>query len=134
MRGGQMNVPGDLRYTTDHEWVRRDGDRFTIGITAFAQEALGDIVFVERPKADEVAAGDVCGEIESTKSVSELYAPLSGKVVASNEQVDEHPEVVNADPYGEGWIAVIESEDLGGFEALLSPAQYEEIIAASAEG
>jgi glycine cleavage system H protein len=129
-----MNVPGDLRYTTDHEWVRRDGDRFTIGITAFAQEALGDIVFVERPKADDVVAGDVCGEIESTKSVSELYAPISGKVVATNEQVDEHPEVVNADPYGEGWLAVIESEDLGTFEALLSPAQYEEIIAASAEG
>jgi glycine cleavage system H protein len=128
-----MNVPGDLRYTTDHEWVRRDGDRFTIGITAFAQEALGDIVFVERPKADDVDAGDVCGEIESTKSVSELYAPISGKVVATNEQVDEHPEVVNADPYGEGWIAVIESEDVGTFEALLSPAQYEEIIAASAE-
>jgi len=128
-----MNVPGDLRYTTDHEWVRRDGDRFTIGITAFAQEALGDIVFVERPKADDVVAGDVCGEIESTKSVSELYAPISGKVVATNEQVDEHPEVVNADPYGEGWIAVIESEDVGTFEALLSPGQYEEIIAASAE-
>jgi glycine cleavage system H protein len=128
-----MNVPGDLRYTSDHEWVRRDGDRFTIGITAFAQEALGDIVFVERPKADVVAAGDVCGEIESTKSVSELYAPISGKVVATNEQVDEHPEVVNADPYGGGWIAVIESEDLAGFEGLLSPEQYEEIIAASAE-
>jgi glycine cleavage system H protein len=129
-----MNVPDDLRYTTDHEWVRREGDRFTIGITAFAQEALGDIVFVERPKIEDVTAGDVFGEIESTKSVSELYAPISGKVVVANEQVDEHPEVVNADPYGDGWIAVIESEDVSGFEALLSPAQYEEIIAASAEG
>jgi glycine cleavage system H protein len=128
-----MNVPDDLRYTTDHEWVRREGDRFTIGITAFAQEALGDIVFVERPKIDDVVGGDVFGEIESTKSVSELYAPLSGKVVVTNEQVAEHPEVVNADPYGDGWIAVIESEDDAGFEALLSPAQYEEIIAASAE-
>jgi glycine cleavage system H protein len=128
-----MNVPDDLRYTTDHEWVRREGDRFTIGITAFAQEALGDIVFVERPKIEEVTAGDVFGEIESTKSVSELYAPISGKVVVANEQVEEHPEVVNADPYGDGWIAVIESEDASGFDALLSPAQYEEIIAASAE-
>jgi glycine cleavage system H protein len=129
-----MNVPGDLRYTNDHEWVRRDGDRFTIGITAFAQEALGDIVFVERPKGEVVVAGDICGEIESTKSVSELYAPISGEVVATNEHVDEHPEVLNADPYGAGWIAVIESEDLKGFEALLSPEQYAEIIAASAEG
>jgi glycine cleavage system H protein len=129
-----MNVPGDLRYTTDHEWVRREGDRFTIGITAFAQEALGDIVFVELPKFDEVAAGDVVGEIESTKSVSELYAPISGKVIATNEEVDEHPETVNADPYGDGWIAVIESADVGTFDALLSPAQYEEIIAAAAEG
>jgi glycine cleavage system H protein len=127
-----MNVPDDLRYTTDHEWVRREGDRFTIGITAFAQEALGDVVFVERPKPEDVIAGDVFGEIESTKSVSEIYAPISGKVIATNEQVDEHPEVVNADPYGNGWIAVIESEDLGGFDALLSAAQYEEIIAASA--
>jgi len=128
-----MNVPEDLRYTTDHEWVRREGDRFTIGITAFAQEALGDIVFVERPKIEDVTAGDVFGEIESTKSVSELYAPISGKVVVANEQVEEHPEVVNADPYGRGWIAVIESEDVSDFEALLSPVQYEEIIAASAE-
>jgi glycine cleavage system H protein len=128
-----MNVPDDLRYTTDHEWVRREGDRFTIGITAFAQEALGDIVFVERPKIEAVTAGDVFGEIESTKSVSELYAPISGKVVVANEQVDEHPEVVNSDPYGDGWIAVIESEDVGGFDSLLSPAEYEAIIAASAE-
>jgi len=128
-----MNVPDDLRYTTDHEWVRREGDRFTIGITAFAQEALGDIVFVERPKIEAVTAGDVFGEIESTKSVSELYAPISGKVVVANENVDEHPEVVNSDPYGDGWIAVIESEDVGGFDSLLSPAEYEEIIAASAE-
>src|ERR1700722_9097726 len=107
-RGGQMSVPDDLRYTTDHEWVRREGDRFTIGITAFAQEALGDIVFVERPKIDDVVGGDVFGEIESTKSVSELYAPLSGKVVVTNEQVAEHPEVVNADPYGDGWGGVRE--------------------------
>jgi glycine cleavage system H protein len=128
-----MSVPDDLRYTMDHEWVRREGDRFTIGITAFAQEALGDIVFVARPTIEDVVAGDVCGEIESTKSVSELYAPISGKVVLANEQAAEHPEVVNADPYGDGWIAVIESEDVGAFEALLSPAEYEEIIAASAE-
>jgi glycine cleavage system H protein len=128
-----MSVPEGLRYTTDHEWVRREGDRFTIGITAFAQEALGDIVFVERPKIEDVVAGDVCGEIESTKSVSELYAPISGKIVVTNDRVEEHPEVVNADPYGDGWIAVIESEDLGGFESLLSATQYEEIIAASAD-
>ena len=128
-----MSFPDDLRYSTDHEWVRREGDKFTVGITSFAQEALGDIVFVERPKTEQVAAGDVFGEIESTKSVSELYAPISGKVVVTNEQLDEHPEVLNADPYGDGWIAVIESEDVGAYDALLSPAQYEEIISAAAE-
>jgi len=128
-----MDVPGDLRYTDDHEWVRREGDRFTVGITAFAQEALGDIVFVGLPLLEEVEAGAVCGEIESTKSVSEVYAPIAGTVVEANEQLGEQPEVVNSDPYGEGWIAVIRSDDAAAFEALLSAAQYEAIIAASSE-
>src|ERR1700733_11253899 len=90
-RGGRMGVPEDLRYTSDHEWVRRSGDRFTVGITAFAQEALGDIVFVGRPDLESVVAGAACGEIESTKSVSEVYAPLGGTVVAANDLLEEHP-------------------------------------------
>jgi len=128
-----MDVPEDLRYTSDHEWVRRDGDRFTVGITAFAQEALGDIVFVGLPALEDVVAGAECGEIESTKSVSEVYAPIGGTVVEANSELGERPEIVNSDPYGQGWIAVIQSDDAAAFDALLSPTQYEEIIAASSE-
>ncbi|HVV35530.1 MAG TPA: glycine cleavage system protein GcvH [Acidimicrobiales bacterium] len=122
-----MNVPEDLLYTSDHEWVRVEGDRARVGITDFAQDALGDVVYVGLPDVGaQVTAGAVCGEVESTKSVSEIYAPLSGVVVEVNGAVADNPETVNADPYGDGWMFVIQpaSPDTG---ELLSPAAYTEV-------
>ncbi len=119
-----MNVPEDLLYTSDHEWVRIDGGRARVGITDFAQDALGDVVFVGLPAVgDSVVAGAVCGEVESTKSVSEIYAPVSGVVVEVNTAVADAPEQVNEDPYGDGWMIVIE---LSGEDTshLLDPATY----------
>lgn len=102
-------VPGNLQYSKDHEWVEGSGARVKIGITDYAQGALGDIVYVQLPKVgDTVTEGVVCGEIESTKSVSELFSPVSGKVVAVNDALDSAPETLNSDPYGAGWIAEIE--------------------------
>lgn len=100
------DIPPDLHYTTDHEWVRRTGDDIVrVGITDFAQSALGDVVFVRLPEVgDELTAGEAFGEVESTKSVSDLYAPVSAKVVAVNEDLDGSPELVNAEPYGGGWL------------------------------
>jgi glycine cleavage system H protein len=104
-----VNVPEDLFYTSDHEWVRIDGGRARVGITDFAQDALGDVVYVGLPNVgDEVTAGGACGEVESTKSVSEIYAPVSGVVVEVNAAVADGPEQVNEDPYGDGWMFVIE--------------------------
>src|ERR1039458_1518971 len=103
-----MNVPADLRYTSDHEWTRADGDRVTVGITDFAQESLGDIVFVELPAVGtEVSKGGPLGEVESTKSVSQVYAPVSGRGAEINEARRDAPETLNTDPYGDGWICVI---------------------------
>jgi glycine cleavage system H protein len=103
------NIPGNLQYSKDHEWVEGSGARVKIGITDYAQGALGDIVYVQLPKVgDTVTEGVVCGEIESTKSVSELFSPVSGKVVAVNDALDSAPETLNSDPYGAGWIAEIE--------------------------
>jgi len=122
------NVPGNLQYSKEHEWVEGTGDnRVKIGITDYAQGALGDIVYVQLPKVGEtVTEGSVCGEIESTKSVSELFSPVSGKVVAINEQLDSAPETLNSDPYGAGWIAEIEISspstslmDAAGYSALI---------------
>jgi glycine cleavage system H protein len=121
-----MNVPEDLLYTADHEWVRVDGNRARVGITDFAQDALGDVVYVGLPTVGaEVTAGGVCGEVESTKSVSEIYAPVAGVVVEVNAAVADNPETVNADPYGDGWMFVIElgSDDTSH---LLAPAAYAE--------
>src|SRR3990170_3494639 len=104
-----MNVPEELRYSSDHEWARQEGDRVRVGITDYAQDALGDVVFVQVPDvATVVKAGDSFGEIESTKSVSDVYAPVSGTVVAVNDALSESPQLVNDDPYGEGWICEIE--------------------------
>lgn len=120
-----MQVPGDLRYSSDHEWARRDGGRIRVGITDYAQDALGDVVFVQLPTVgSEVTAGGVLGEVESTKSVSEIYSPVAGSVAAVNEALGEHPELVNEDPYGGGWIcelAVGGAEDL---DALLDADGY----------
>lgn len=118
-----------LRYTSEHEWIAVDGDVATVGITDFAAEKLGDVVFVDLPAADAaVAAGDVCGEIESTKSVGELYAPLTGTVVEVNDAVVDDPSLVNADPFGDGWLVKIRLD--GGLPGdLLDRAAYEDLTA-----
>jgi len=122
-----MNVPTDLRYSVDHEWVRVMGDsRVRIGITDYAQDALGDVVFVETPEVGtRIESGSVFGEVESTKSVSELFAPVTGEVVAVNEELETAPEKVNEDPYGEGWICEILAESEGD---LMDSAAYQALI------
>jgi glycine cleavage system H protein len=119
-------VPEQLRYTTEHEWVATGEDgRLRVGITHYAQDALGDIVFLELPEVDaEVAAGDPVGEVESTKSVSEIYAPVAGTVVAVNQAVGDAPEVVNNDPYGEGWLFEIAPADPAATQGLLDATGY----------
>lgn len=120
-----MDVPSDLRYSTDHEWTRAEGDRVRVGITDYAQDALGDIVFVDLPEVGlEVARGGSFSEIESTKSVSEVYAPVSGTVVEVNDELADNPERLNDDPYGEGWICVIEASDLSELDVLLDAEGY----------
>ena len=120
--------PDDLRYTPEHEWVRNPGEAegsVRIGITNFAQEQLGDIVYVQLPAVgDEITAGEVCGELESTKNVSELYAPVTGSVVARNDALDAAPEQVNADPYGDGWMFEVVPDDDSVVEQLLSADEY----------
>ncbi len=124
------DVPSDLKYTAEHEWVRVGSDSAAVsavrvGITDYAQEALGDVVYVTLPEVGaSVSAGAACGEIESTKSVSDLYAPVSGKVTARNEALDEQPELINSDPYGEGWIIEIEVGDAAEVDGLLDAAAY----------
>jgi glycine cleavage system H protein len=120
-----MNIPSELRYSTDHEWIRRDGTIVTIGITEYAQDSLGDVVFVEIPEqGTAVTAGESFTEVESTKSVSDIYAPVSGSVVAVNDALDAQPELLNSDPYGEGWICRIEMTDPTEFDALLDADAY----------
>jgi len=112
-----MQLPQHLRYSSDHEWVSVDGTRARIGITDYAQDALGDVVYVQVPKVgDTVAAGDSFGEVESTKSVSDVYAPVSGTVVAVNEALADSPESLNQDPYGSGWLCEIEMSDTSQVE------------------
>ena len=118
-----MSIPENLRYTAEHEWLSVDGDVATVGITAFAAESLGDIVFVQLPEAGSaVTAGEVFGEVESTKSVSELYAPVSGEVVEVNGATSDTPEVINADPYTEGWLLKVRLS--GDVPELLDAAAY----------
>ncbi len=121
-----MQVPNDRRYSNDHEWALRDGESVRVGITDYAQDALGDVVFVDLPSiGDTVVVGGTIGEVESTKSVSEIYAPVSGTVTAVNESLSSSPEMVNADPYGTGWICEIATTSAEDFEALLDAAGYE---------
>ena len=121
--------PTDLRYHEEHEWIRIDGKQATMGISNFAQDALGDIVFIDMPKVGStVAAGQQIGEVESTKTTSSLYTPVSGKIVKINTELKEHPEVVNADPYGKGWLAVIELSDPGQVNGLMTAEQYEAFL------
>ncbi len=123
-----MNVPDDLRYSSDHEWVRVEGDTIRIGITDYAQDALGDVVFVQTPEAGAaVAPGDSFGEVESTKSVSEIYAPVAGSVLEVNAELEASPELVNSDPYGAGWIAVLTPDDPAAVAALLDAAAYRQL-------
>jgi glycine cleavage system H protein len=127
------NVPADLLYTKEHEWAKVEGDRARIGITAFAQEQLGDVVFVEMPKVGaRVTALQTFGVVESVKAVSDLFAPLSGEVVEINAELTKKPETVNADPYGQGWMIVVKLADPKELGALLSAADYEQLIAAAA--
>ena len=122
-----MPTPDDLRYTEQHEWVRADGDTLTVGITDFAAEALGDIVFVQLPSVgDTVKPGLACGEIESTKSVSDLFAPVGGTVSEINSALEGSPETVGADPYGEGWLFRITPID-SGLDDLLDAAAYRQL-------
>ena len=123
----QLEYPEDLRYTAEHEWVRAGDDGVVrIGITSFAQDALGDVVYVSLPAVgDTVTVGDACGEVESTKSVSDLYAPLAGEVTAVNDALDATPELVNTDPYGEGWMYELRVEDAAAVEQLLDQAAYQ---------
>ncbi len=120
-----MEVPKDLRYTMEHEWVRVNGSKGVIGITHFAQDQLGDVVFVEMPAPDsQVTKENTMGVVESVKTVSDLYAPASGKVIAVNTDLETQPELVNSEPYGKGWIIEIELSDPKEMESLLTPEQY----------
>ena len=124
-----MNVPDELRYSSDHEWVRVEGDRVRIGLTDYAQDALGDVVFIDVPEAGRaVAAGESLSEVESTKSVSDVYAPVAGIIVEVNAELADAPERLNTDPYGGGWICTIELSDPAGIEALLDAAGYRALV------
>ena len=122
-------VPAELRYTAEHEWVRIDGDIATIGVTDFAQDALTDVVWVELPEVGaSVAAMESCGSVESVKSVSEIYAPLAGNITEANESLEDAPEKINQDPYGDGWIWKMTISDAGELDALLDAAGYSELL------
>jgi glycine cleavage system H protein len=124
-----MNVPDDRRYTQDHEWARLEDGRVRIGITDYAQDALGDVVFVQLPeRGAKVEAGASFSEVESTKSVSDIYAPVAGTVVDVNVDLADAPQRVNEDPYGEGWICVIEPLDVSSVESLLDAEGYQQLI------
>tara|TARA_B100000886_G_scaffold213600_1_gene148056 strand:- start:14 stop:394 length:381 start_codon:yes stop_codon:yes gene_type:complete len=124
-----MNVPEELKYTKDHEWVRIDGDILTIGITDFAQSELGDIVYVEVDTLDEnLGSEEVFGTVEAVKTVSDLFLPVSGEITEFNEALEDAPEKVNEDPYGEGWMIKLKCNDLSELDNLLAPSEYKSLI------
>ena len=124
-----MEIPADLKYTTEHEWLRAEGDLLRVGITDFAQDALGDVVFVQLPETGtDVVAGESFGEVESTKSVSDLFAPVNGAVTEVNSALDDAPELVNNDPYGEGWMIVIRPASAAAADALLDAEAYRALV------
>jgi glycine cleavage system H protein len=124
-----MEIPEDLRYTREHEWTRKKGDKVVVGITDFAQDQLGDVVYVELPDVgDPVKRGESFGVVESTKAVSELFAPVSGKVVEVNDPLSDAPETINEDPYEEGWMIVIEPADPKELEALMDAKAYRSFV------
>ncbi|MDQ0177757.1 glycine cleavage system protein GcvH [Bacillus chungangensis] len=124
-----MSTPKELRYSEEHEWVKEEGDKVRIGITAFAQSELGDIVFVELPEVgDDITTDEPFGSVESVKTVSELYAPVSGKVVEVNEDLDDSPEFVNESPYEKAWMIVVELSDKSELDNLMTAEQYEAMV------
>ncbi|MFC6100046.1 glycine cleavage system protein GcvH [Olivibacter domesticus] len=124
-----MNFPAELKYTKDHEWIRVEGDEATIGITEFAQRELGDIVFVDIPTTgEEIAGNEVFGNIEAVKTVSDLFMPVTSTVLSVNEKLEDAPELVNADPYGDGWIVKVKISDTTQLESLLSAEAYQELV------
>jgi len=123
--------PEDLKYTKEHEWARLEGNVIRVGITHYAQDALGDIVYVDLPgPGTQVSAGQALGEVESTKSVSDIYSPVTGSITERNARLEESPEIANQDPYGEGWMVVIEPTNAAELDGLLSAADYQAFIAA----
>ena len=128
------NVPEDLHYSKDHEWVRVDGDEAIIGITDYAQNSLGDVVYVELPKpGDQFAANESFGSVESVKAVSEVFTPVTGEVTRINESLADEPEKVNADPYGDGWMIRIRMSSAGEVDSMLTAAEYEDFTKAETE-
>lgn len=128
------NVPEDLHYSKDHEWVRVEGEEAIIGVTDYAQDSLGDVVYVELPKVgDEFAANESFGSVESVKAVSEVFTPVSGEVVQINESLADEPEKVNSDPYGAGWMIRVKMSSAGEVDSLLSAAEYEDFTKAETE-
>ena len=128
------NVPEDLHYSKDHEWVRVDGNEAIIGITDYAQNSLGDVVYVELPKSgDKFSAGESFGSVESVKAVSEVFTPVSGAIAKINESLADEPEKVNSDPYGEGWMIRVQMSSPGEVDSLLTAAEYEDFTKAESE-
>jgi glycine cleavage system H protein len=128
--GMSGTYPEDLKYTQEHEWARIEGDRAVVGITDYAQDALGDIVYVDIPPVGTtVTAGETFGEVESTKSVSDIYSPVSGTIAERNEQLDKSPEIINSDPYGQGWLVTIEMSEAGEADQLMDAGAYRDLVA-----
>lgn len=126
-----MNIPNELKYTKDHEWVRAEGDTLTIGITDFAQSELGDIVYVEIDTLDEtLEAEEVFGTVEAVKTVSDLFLPVAGEIVEINESLEDEPEKVNDDPYGQGWMIKLKCNDIADLDTLMSADEYKALISA----
>jgi glycine cleavage system H protein len=124
--------PEDLKYTREHEWARIDGNRATVGITDYAQVALGDIVYVDLPAVDTpVTAGERFGEVESTKSVSDIYSPVSGTIVERNDDLDKSPEIINSDPYGRGWLVIVQVGDPSELDGLMDAEAYSRLVGES---
>jgi glycine cleavage system H protein len=124
--------PDDLKYARDHEWARAEGDRATVGITDYAQEQLSEVVYVDLPpRGTAVTGGEPFGEVESTKSLSDLYSPVSGTIVGRNDVLDKSPELINSDPYGQGWLIVVEMSDPGELDQLMDAEAYSEMVAES---
>lgn len=123
------NIPEDLHYSKDHEWIRVDGDAAAIGITDYAQHALGDVVYIELPSVgDKFTPHEAIGSVESVKAVSEVFTPIAGEVIEVNDGLNDNPEVVNTDPYGEGWMIKVKMDNPGEADAMLNAAEYEEYL------